>query len=159
MKCLTLLATQGVEPDWSDRRLSRGHQAIPLPSDQIVAQAPMIAQLIGQMGLDVAAIHEADKSIVHELAGKTYNVFHVADALDSPFIPAQADFVVRYGVRSVVGFGGLLHTGDMFAIVMFARGAISHESALRFRNIALDVKAAIHPLCDEPIFTDSPVTV
>jgi len=45
-KCLTLLATIGAKPEWNSRILSRGHQAIPLLSEEMVSQAPMISQLI-----------------------------------------------------------------------------------------------------------------
>ncbi len=84
-------------------------------------------------------------SVLQDSLGKTYNVFHVPEALGSPYIPAQKEFVERYGVRSVLGFGGLLGDGDLFAVIMFARGPITTESAARFRNIALDVKAVMHP--------------
>ncbi len=40
MKCLTLLATAGEHPDWNSRYASRGHQAIPLASEELVAQSP-----------------------------------------------------------------------------------------------------------------------
>ena len=145
MKCLTLLATIGQEPKWRDRRQSEGHQAIPLPSAQIVEGAPMIAALIREMGLDIADVLSPQKSLLHDRAGSYYNVFHVENAKGSPYIPAQSGFVERYGVRSVLGFGGLLGDGEFFAVIMFSRGAITAESAARFRNIALDVKAVIHP--------------
>ena len=151
MKCLTLLATIGQEPQWRDRRQSLGHQAIPLPSAQIVEGAPMIAQLIRQMGLDIADVLEPQASVLHERAGKTYNVFHVENAKGSPYIPAQTEFVERYSVRSVLGFGGLLADGEFFAVIMFSRGQITAESATRFRNIALDVKAVIHPFSVVPL--------
>lgn len=146
MKCLTLVATVGQEPGWCDPRQSVGHQAIPLPSTQMVEGAPMIAQLIREMGLDIADVIAPDKELIHEGTGKSYNVFHVESALGSPYIPAQDDFVKRYGIRSVLGFGGLVGEGDFFAVIMFSRGPIPAASAARFRNIALDVKAVMHPL-------------
>jgi len=152
MKCLTLMATVGQRPEWCDRRQSAGHKAIPLPSESIVEQAPMIAQLIRQMGLDISVIVEPSPDVVAELAGKTYNVFHVPEADGSPHIPAQEEFVRPYGIRSVVGFGGVVHTGELFAVIMFSRAAIPAESAARFRNIALDVKSAIYPLHRMPAF-------
>ncbi len=145
MKCLTLLATIGQEAKWCDRRQSVGHQAVPLPSAQIVEEAPMIAQLIRGMGLEISDVLEPSASVLHESLGKTYNVFHVQEAAGSQYIPAQTEFVERYGVRSVLGFGGLIGDGDLFAVIMFARGPIPVDSAARFRNIALDVKAVIHP--------------
>lgn len=143
MKCLTLIATVGDESGWCSPVSSRGHRAIPLPSSEIVEQAPMIAQLIRQMGLEIADVVRPNPAVISDLDGKTYNVFHVEEAVGSPYIPAQSDFVVPYGIRSVVGFGGLLRSGDLFAVIMFSRVAISAEAAGRFRTIGLDVKAAL----------------
>src|SRR5262249_38030294 len=60
MKCLTLLATAGIQPEWNLRQASLGHQAIPLPSAAIVAQSPMIAQLVHQFGLEVPTLLAPD---------------------------------------------------------------------------------------------------
>jgi hypothetical protein len=56
MKCLTLMASVGETAAWNSRFLSRGHRAIPLPSPEIVEKAPMIAQLIKELGLDLSAV-------------------------------------------------------------------------------------------------------
>ncbi len=146
MKCLTLLATIGQEPGWCDVSQSKGHQAIPLASVQMVEQAPMIARLIKEMGLEIHELLASNPPSLAQRAGKSYNVFHVADAAGSPYIPAQDDFVEPYGVKSVLGFGGLLGDGEFFAVIMFSRRQIPQASAERFRNIALDLKAAIHRL-------------
>ena len=153
VKCLTLLATVGDEPSWNSRRSSSGHQASPLPSSGIVEQAPMIAQLIKQMGLDVEAVINPSPDVVRALEGKTFNVFHVPNALHSPFIPAQRDFVIPHGIRSVLGFGGLLRSGDLFAVIMFSRENIPRETADRFRGIALDVKALFFAFEDDQVFS------
>ena len=142
MKCLTLIATVGDEAEWCSPTTSRGHRVIPLPSPEIVEQAPMIAQLIRQMGLDIDSVVSPSQDIIPALAGRTYSVFHVEEAAGSPYIPAQEDFVVPYGIRSVVGFGGLLRSGDLFAVIMFSRVPIAEEPAGRFRTIGLDAKAA-----------------
>jgi hypothetical protein len=153
MKCLTLMATIGDEPEWGDRHKSRGHQAVPLPSAEIVEQAPMISQLIKQMGLDIAQLVGRGESVVAtQHTKRTYNVFHVENAAGSPFIPAQTEFVERYGIKSVVGFGGLLRNGELFAVILFSRTRISPDSAERFRNVALDVKYAFFGYRDDQIF-------
>jgi hypothetical protein len=153
MRCLTLMATAGARPEWNDRRLSRGHRAIPLPSPEIVEQAPMIAQLVRQMGFDIAAVVRPSPDVLRSAEGKTYSVFHVEEAAGSPYIPAQAEFVAAHGVRSVVGFGGL-HRHDFFAVILFATVPIPRAAADRFRNIALDLKAALHALPDTRAFED-----
>jgi hypothetical protein len=152
MKCLVLLATAGAEPSWNSRHLSRGHQAIPLPSVRMVEQAPMISQLIHQLGLDLASVVEPGEGVLPELGGKTYNVFFVPDAQGSPAIPAQDEFVRPYGIRSVVGCGGIHLTGDLYAAILFSRVAVPPESADRFRNVALDLKLCISPFRDDRVF-------
>ena len=153
MRCLTLLGTAGDEPAWNSRRASAGHQAIPLPSAEMIEKAPMIAQLIRQFGLDLSEVVQPTTDLVRGLAGKTYGVFHVPDAGGSPYIPAQKDFVLKFGIRSVVGFGGSLPSGDLFAVILFARVAISSETADRFRNLALDVKSGFFPYREGEVFS------
>ena len=155
MRCLALLATVGDEPSWNERHLSKGHQAIPLPSSQVVERAPMISQLVHQFGLTLSDVLQPSPEVVRRLEGKTYGVFHVAEAARSPYIPAQAQFVERYGIRSVVGFGGSLIGGDLFAVILFTKTLISDETADRFRTVALDVKAGFVPFNENQVF-DAP---
>ena len=149
LRCLTLLATAGDEPAWMSRRSSRAHQVIPLPSADIVRKAPMIARLIEELGFDIESVVRGNAPAVRPGDAKTYDVFHVKDAFGSPSIPAQDEFVVPYAVTSVLGFGGLLRSGELFAIILFARAPIPEASASRFRAIALDVRSALYALNED----------
>jgi hypothetical protein len=155
MKCLTLMATAGESASWNSRHLSRGHRAIPLPSPEIVEKAPMISQLIKELGVELKTVLQPSPEIVKELAGKRHGIFHVENALGSPYIPAQEDFVVRYGIKSVLGFGGMLFTGDLFAVILFCTVHVPATAADRFRTIALDVKAAFSRFNEETVFNKS----
>lgn len=157
VKFLILLASAGDEVSWNDRRLSANHRAIPLASASIVEQAPMIAQLVRAFGLDISDVVAPSRQARTALAGKTYGIFFVEDAAQSPYIPAK-DFVSRYGIRSVIGFGGALQGGDLFAIVLFTRVAVSHAAADRFRNIALDVKSLFFPFDPDETFDRALIT-
>jgi hypothetical protein len=157
MRCLVLLASAGDEPAWNSRRLSRGHQAIPLPSVQIVEQAPMIAELVREMGLDLEDVVAPRPHLVRGSEDRAYNVFHVPEAEGSPFIPAQADFVRPFGVRSVLGFGGLMLSGELYSVVLFTRVPVPAESADRFRNIALDLRIAVSAFADGDTFDPAPL--
>lgn len=148
MRCLVLLATAGDEPAWNSRQASRGHRAIPLPSAERVRAAPMIMRLIEDMGMDVESVVSAAEPHARGAEPRTYEVFHVERALGSPFIPAQRDFVQPYGIASVVGFGGLLRSGELFAVILFSRDAISARSAARFRTIALDIRSSLFSFDD-----------
>jgi hypothetical protein len=145
MKCLTLVATAGSQPSWNSRQASVGHQAIPLPSADLVVRMPMISQLLHQFGLEVEALLEPHPELLMDLEQRTYNVFHVAEALGSPYLPAQADFVKPFGIRSVLGFGGVLPSGNLFAVILFARVPIPRETAELFKPLALSTKLAILP--------------
>ena len=106
----------------------------------------MIASLIEQFGLQIADVVRPKLQTEPELIEKNYNVFHVEHAVGSPYIPAQSDFVVPYGIASVVGFGGVLGSGDLYAAILFSRVHIPSESAKRFRSLALALRAALFSL-------------
>jgi len=142
-RCLTLLGTAGEAPQWNSRQTSLGHKAIPLYSRQIVASFPMISNLVSQFGMDIEAVVKPSASFFREQGGHNFNVFHVPSALGSPLVPAQADFVVPYGIQSVLGFGGPLPSGDIFAMILFAKVTISQEIAELFKPISLSLKLAV----------------
>jgi hypothetical protein len=156
MRCLTLLATAGDEAAWNERHLSKGHQAIPMPSPRYVERAPMISQLFREFGVEAADVVSPAPGMVRKLEGKTYGVFFVENANGSPYIPAQTQFVERYGIQSVLGFGGSVTGADLFAVILFTGVGVRPDAADRFRTIALDVKGALIPFAAGPIFGTVP---
>lgn len=152
-RCLTLLGTAGERPEWNSRKKSEGHRTIPLPSEEVVQALPMVSQLMLQLGLSLGAVLSPSPELVLELEQRSYNVFFVPEALGSPFIPAQQNFVIPYHVKSVLGFGGLLPSGDVYAVLLFCRARILRETAELFRNAAMNLKLALLPLLDRPVFT------
>lgn len=145
MRCLALLATRGDLPAWNDRRRSVGHQVIPLIDAERIAAIPMLARLFDQLGVPLDAVLAPDPEFVLDAAERTYNVFHVQEAIGSPYIPQQEDFVRQFGVRSVVGYGGILPSGDLFSVILFSRLMIGKETAELFKTIALSTKIALVP--------------
>jgi hypothetical protein len=145
MKCLVLLATAGDKGEWNSRKSSQGHKAIPLPSEEAVHQVPMVSNLIAQLGISLGMIIKPEPELLLDLEQLTYNVFHVPEALGSPYIPAQQEFVAPCGIRSALGFGGLLPSGEMFAVIMFSKVPILREAANLFKALSLSVKMAILP--------------
>lgn len=152
MKCLVLLASAGTEPEWSSRKASKGHKAIPLPSEHFIEAFPMVRQFIQQMGLQVNTVLRPDPAVVIDMAQTTYNVFCIPDAVGSQYVPVQQDFVIPYGVRSVIGFGGMLPSGNLFAIILFSRVTVPKEIADLFRSLALSIKIAILPFDGKAVF-------
>ncbi|MBV7337460.1 GAF domain-containing sensor histidine kinase [Chloroflexi bacterium TSY] len=152
MKCLTLLATAGIKPEWNDRRMSVGHRISPLSGVDISVQYPMFSQLIQQFGLDLDVVVHPSPALLVDLEHKTFNVFHVAEAAGSPYIPAQTDFVAPFAIQSVVGFGGMLPKGNLFTVILFSKVPIPRETAECFKTLALNVKMALLPFEELTIF-------
>lgn len=151
VRCLTLLATAGDEPAWNSREQSRGHRTIPLTSIDMVEQAPMIAQLIKQLGLSVAKVVRPQAGLLLDTEGRKQNVFYVPHALGSPHIVAQEEFVKPYGIASVIGLGGLITSGDMFALILFSKVPISREVADLFGVLGLNLKIAVLPMMNRSL--------
>lgn len=152
MKCLTMMATAGEHADWNSRSTSSGHRAIPLASADFVGGIPMIAQLVSQFGIQMGSVISPDPNVIGDLARQTFNTFHIADAVDSPCIPAQDDFVKPYGVKSVLGFGGVLSFGELFVVIMFSKVSIPASTASRFRDLSANVKEAVEPFVGGAVF-------
>ncbi|HEY9785266.1 MAG TPA: hypothetical protein V6D17_07685 [Candidatus Obscuribacterales bacterium] len=146
-KCLKLLATVGELPEWSDPKLSRHHRITPLISSDLVARSPMIARLLQQFGLDLSRFLETEQvengGIFVDQEQSSFNVFYVSDAQDSPYIHAQTEFVIPFGIKSVLGYGGVLSAGHIFAVILFSRAPISKDMAQRFKPLALSTKNAL----------------
>jgi hypothetical protein len=152
MKCLVLLASTGTEPGWHSRKTSQEHKAIPLPSEHFIEAFPMVRQLIQQMGLAVNTVLQPDPSVVLDMVQTTYNVFCIPEAVGSTYVPAQEEFVIPYSVRSVIGFGGMLPSGNLFAIIIFTKVPVSREIADLFRTLPLSIKIAVLPFDGEKVF-------
>lgn len=105
-----------------------------------------------RLGLDLSSVITPNSQLILESLECTYNVFFVPEAVGSPFIPAQQNFVIPNKVRSVLGFGGLLPSGDVYVVLLFARVPVSKDVADSFRNAAMNLKLALLPLLEEPIF-------
>ena len=84
-----------------------------------------------------------------------YNVFYVADALGSPYIPAQKSFVIPFNIKSVIGFRGLLPSGNMFVVLMFFKVKVPRETIDLLKPLALSVKMALLPFNQGKIFSSS----
>ncbi|MEA5582220.1 ATP-binding protein [Nodularia harveyana UHCC-0300] len=152
LKCLTLLATAGELPEWNSRYKSEGHKVIPLLSEKMIARIPMIFQLMQQLGLNISTVIRPDPNLLTDLEQRMYNIFYVPDALGSPYIPSQTSFVIPHNIKSVIGFGGLLPSGNIFTVLMFLKIAVPQATVDLLRPLALNVKMAILPFKNDRIF-------
>jgi len=145
MKCLTLFGTAGAQPEWNDRNRSRRYRSIPLADKQVVSQFPMVLQLLQHHGVDFTSKPQHESARPIDWTERTLDVFHVAEAKGSPFVPAQEKFVIPFGIESVLGFGGVLPSKEFFTIILFSKQKISREAAELFKPLAKSVTLALLP--------------
>ena len=145
MKCLTLFGTAGERPEWNERGRSRHYRSIPLTGNQSVAQFPMVSQLLQQLGVARTSTTQSESDLFVDCAEQTCNVFYVPEAKGSPFVPAQEEFVIPFGIESVLGFGGVLPSKEFFSVVLFSKQKISREAAELFKPLAMSIKLALLP--------------
>ena len=154
MRCMALLGTDGDNPQWRSRQTSARHKAVPLPSEEAIRQIPMFMLLIKQFGMSPDLIIQPKPELLLDMESRTYNVYYVPDPEDNPYITAQEEFIKPYGIKTVLGFGGLLPTGDIFAVALFLKVRVQRETAELFKNLALNVKLAVLPL-EGSVFTQA----
>lgn len=154
LRCLVLLATAGDEEEWNSRHDSQGHRAIPLTSAKVIKEAPMISQLIQQLGIEISTVLQPDPQLLLESVEPGFNVFYVPEAQGSPYIVAQREFVRPFRIRSVIGFGGMVASGDLYAAILFSRVPISPEVADFFKVVGLNFKLAMLSLTGRPLFAE-----
>ena len=155
LKCQTLLATIGDNPAWHSRHNSRYYKVHPL-SKEIVDQNPMFAQVSEIFGIVLEQAVQPDVDLVLDLEHETYNILHVVDAHDSQYVPDQTEFVIPYGIKSVLVFFSLLPSGNIFTIVLFARVTVPRHLIDYFRPLTLNLKMAVLPFDDGAVFATDP---
>ncbi len=152
--CWSLLASAGERPEWNDRLCPDHAEASAIIDREFPAKFPLFAPLLSQLGLEITPLDREASQFLLDPEERTFGVFHIADAPDSPYLlAAQEQFVSRYAIRSVVGFGGRLPSRNAFALALFSRVPLSTPQVDMFRTIALAAKLAFLPFDGGPVFS------
>jgi hypothetical protein len=120
-----------------------------------VAQMPAISEIIRQFGLDIPTFLGLEPERFLQLEPAVLNIFHVPEAKGSPFLPEQDSLIIPYQIKSVLGFGGLLPSGSLFAVVMFLKVKIPQSTAEMFKNLAPTVKKTLSVYDEKSVFEPS----
>lgn len=143
LKCFTLMATAGEQPEWNQVERSYRYRVIPMVNADFVKQFPMFSQLLHQFGVSTVFDVTPQGEWLVDMEEKTYNVFYVPDAVGNPYVPVQDDFVRKYGVKSVLCFGGMLPSRDLFAVILFSRTPVPRDTATLCKSLALSMKTSL----------------
>ncbi len=150
-KILTLLGTAGVAPEWNDRKQSKGHLGIPLISMAFVNAIPMMSALLEQLGFDLGWIR-GEKEIVARSIGSLGGTFYVSDASTTKdskerLIISSQDFVKKYNIHSVFGFGGGYSQATKFMVtIIFCKEYINQSRATMFQGLTNIFKLKTNPM-------------
>ncbi len=159
---LSLLGTRGEEPDWNDRRKSKGYVGIPLVSTEFVEATPMLARLLSDFGLELDWLKKPYEGWDIDTMGDVAGTFFVRDAKESEdskkrkIIPMQ-DFVEAYNVHTVFGIGGryMLGSNNIIAAIFFTKENFNKKIARSFQPLINWFKmATIKLVSQQRIFSD-----
>ena len=134
---LSLLGTQGQEPDWNERHKSKGHLGIPLISSTFVDSVPMISRLLKDLGIPLSWVDSYDSEIIEKAMLDSSSLFFVENAASATDfkgrkIIAAQDFVSTYGVKTVFGTGAAYAGGQIVVLIVFCGDVCSRAVAARF---------------------------
>lgn len=155
---LSLVGTSGVDAVWNDRRHSKGHVGIPLISSAFIETIPMMSRLLKELGVGLDWIDSNDTQIAEKTIGLMNGLFFVADAsreVDAKGrkIIAAQDFVEKYGVQSVFGFGGgYLGTKAISMTILFLRERLEKRQAELFASTMTRLRTQTVELVKTRIF-------
>jgi hypothetical protein len=146
-RVLSLLGTSGANPLWNNRAHSAGHLAIPLLSRQLVEGIPMIAQLLADLGVDLACLDDARGIESRRMLGSANQCFYVATASEARdsrgrLIIASQGFVSEYKVETVFGMGGSYVDGMMVVAICFSKERVDRLTIDRFPSVIANFKMA-----------------
>lgn len=152
MPCLSLVASAGDEPWWQSPGTSRRRRCLPLHSAEAIERTPMWARFFREAGVDIDALCRPRSPAFVDPTPHAVDIFCVEDAVGSPSLPDQAEFVVPYGIRSAFGFCGQLRRGDLCVLVLFSRVRVSRTLAARLRPVALDLATRLFAFEEDRVF-------
>jgi hypothetical protein len=143
---LTLVGTYGRKPEWCQRSLSKGHQAIPLVSAGFVENLPMISRLFNELGAAQLALEPTQNhlTINKDIFNSIFFVQSAQEACDSKgrkIIPNQ-DFVAEQGIQSVLGMGGVYPDGAVLVLILFSRESLQLTQAQNFLPLMATLKTS-----------------
>ncbi|OQY01013.1 MAG: hypothetical protein B6I20_08085 [Bacteroidetes bacterium 4572_117] len=129
---LSLVGSSGAQAQWNDRSNSQGHVGIPLISTEFIDGIPMMARLLGDLGIDIEGMDEAKAGITSNVIEEEQGLFYVDDAhtrtdKKGRKIIAAQDFVVAHKIKTVFGLGGNIRDNAYFTLIIFNNQDIPEE--------------------------------
>lgn len=130
---LTLMATVGLEASWCDRHSSQHHQVQPMNA----LKTPLMQAVLDQIGMKVDGSGVGISMFTSAKPDNNPGYFYVENAFESQYIVDKDEFIVPYGIQSVVAVGSPFRSGAAGLLVGFSRVPIPPEQACYFANMGV----------------------
>ncbi len=127
---LSLAGSYGDEPAWCHPTQSQQHKTVLLSTQA----TPMMLEAFRQLGIQPRLGAQGEPA--QQIMSADLRRFYVPEALGSPFIPDQKQFVKPYGIRSVVGVGSQFVSGNAYMLISFSKQFIDDQQSLNFTALA-----------------------
>ena len=95
----------------------------------------MMREAFRQLGIQ-PQLEARNEPPVQQVMSADLRRFYVPEALNSPFIPDQEQFVKPYGIRSVVGVGSQFVSGSAYMLIAFSKVFINDAQSWNFTALA-----------------------
>lgn len=125
---LVLNGTAGDIAAWGSPAKSVGHQVIPA----ISSATPMLKAAFEQLQFNSMKPIDPNALQLHQAQGVAPRYFYVPNALGSPHIPTQDEFVKPYKIQSVVGIGSTFVSKSFYLGLFFSKVALSQDDVEKF---------------------------
>lgn len=126
---IALAGTYGQEQNWCDRHQSVSHGV--LSAEHATPMLKAALKLAGVKWGSEASDHMPDP---HNIAIEHY--FYIPNAPHHEDIPDQENFILRYGIQSVIGIGSPFMSQSAYLAVMFSKMPINQTDCNKLIEIA-----------------------
>src|SRR5262249_14445803 len=102
------------------------------------ATSPMLSAAFEQIGIERMRAKNVAKPTALPMLEASFltHFFYVPQAVGSPFIPAQRDFVEKYHIQSVVGIGSGFLSKAIYLALAFSLTPIDEEGERNFAELS-----------------------
>ena len=143
--CLVLLAAAD-DPTIAAAAEADGDNRVQPLTERGLAEQPLMRHLLEGLGVEVASVLDPDRAAESRLHTRDLDVFHIPDLASAEGVDDEARERVRsLGLSSMAVTGGVLLSGELFMVTLFARVEISEYVAQLMRSLGLAIKAALVP--------------
>ncbi len=156
LRCMTLLASAGDVPGWTDPTGYSACCVIPVGSRETLEHSSPYGALFDDIAGAIAHSTAPSSERPSGSHTHTFSIVHVLQDGGNPSSPAREDWIGAYDIRSALAFGAPLPDEEWFSIVLFSRDLIPERTAQMFKPLAISAQIALSPYVETTPWLQGP---